>query len=66
MLDAGYWMLDKHVFQQRSKYLTIKEQTSPLCVFNTYSDAAVRPTKAQLNICSHFVPKKQKWTFLGQ
>jgi len=33
MLDAGYWMLvedpayngDKHVFQQRSKYITMKE-----------------------------------------
>jgi hypothetical protein len=46
MLDAGSWMLDKHGFQQRSKYLTMKEQISPPGAFNTDSDATVRPTKA--------------------
>ena len=46
MLDAGSWMLDKHGFQQRSKYVTMKEQTSLPGVFNTHSDATVRPTKA--------------------
>ncbi len=46
MLDAGSWMLDKYVFQQRSQYITMKEQISPPGVFNTHSDATVRPTKA--------------------
>jgi hypothetical protein len=46
MLDAGYWMLDKHLFQQRSKYVKMKEQTSPPGVFSTHSDATMRPTKA--------------------
>jgi hypothetical protein len=46
MLDAGSWMLDKYVFQQHLKYVTIKKQTSPPGIFNIHSDAAVRPTKA--------------------
>ena len=60
MLDAGYWMLVEDSRRRREinmssnnvLNMTMKEQTSPPGVFNTHSDAAVHPTKAQLSICS--------------